>query len=145
MPVARAEGVADHVVEHCGRVPYFEALHYLTRADAIMALGSDDPGYSASKIFPCLLARRPLLVLFHHGSPVFDFIEPSGRLHAYAFEKTTSNEQLVSRMAEEWFANGGLRMAPAPDPKMIDSITVRAKTRTLARVFDQVLARASSQ
>ena len=51
-PVARREGIESFVAEHCYRVPYFDALYYLTHADALLAAGSNDPSYSASKIYP---------------------------------------------------------------------------------------------
>ena len=63
-PLARAEGVGDVVREHRYRVPYFDALYYLRHAHALIAVGSNDPTYSASKIFPYMLARRPMLIFF---------------------------------------------------------------------------------
>ena len=73
-PVARACGVADLVEERTARVPYFEALQLLRQSEAILVVGSDSPGYSASKLYPCLLARRPLLAVLHADSPAVDIL-----------------------------------------------------------------------
>ena len=70
LPVAKAEGVEGFVSEHCYRIPYFDSLWYLTRADALVVAGSNDPTYSASKVYPYILARRPLLLVFNANSPV---------------------------------------------------------------------------
>jgi hypothetical protein len=135
MPVAKAEGVAEHVHEHCGRVPYFEALHYLTRADAVLALGSDDPGYNASKIFPCLLVRRPLLALFHKSSPVFNIVQHASKVHAYAFGGADLDEAATIQVAEHWFSASGMRDRPSLNTVAFAPFTARAMTQTLSTVF----------
>lgn len=73
-PVARACGVADLVEERTSRVPYFEALQLLRQSEAILVIGSDSPSYSASKLYPCLLARRPLLTVLHMDSPAVEIL-----------------------------------------------------------------------
>ena len=78
-PVAQACGVADLVEERTGRVPYFEALQLLRQSEAILVIGSDSSGYSASKLYPCLLARRPLLAVLHEDSPAVEILR---RCHA---------------------------------------------------------------
>lgn len=82
MPIAVQEGVADVVTERPARIPYLDALRVLLSADLLIALGSADPHYSASKIFPNLLAKRPLLALFHEESSVCQVLAraKSGRL-----------------------------------------------------------------
>ncbi len=68
-PLAQACGVSDLVEERTARVPYFEAIQLLRQSEVILVVGSDSPAYSASKLYPCLLARRPLLALLHADSP----------------------------------------------------------------------------
>ena len=53
------------------------------------ALGSTAPHYMASKIFPCILARRPLLGVFHEGSTVCGIMEQAevGELITFSAEK----------------------------------------------------------
>jgi len=138
MPIAHAEKVADHVHEHCGRVPYFEALHYLATADAIIALGSNDPGYSASKLFPCILARRPLLVLFHRDSPVHAFLQRMESSAAcIAFTAAPTDNAVIDRIEDDWFSHGGLRRTPVLNDGAFTPFTARAMTAALAAVFNQ--------
>src|SRR2546428_7188667 len=67
-PLAANYGVADLVEETTDRVPFLTALQCLLDAEALVVPGSDDPGYTASKIYPYILARKPLLAIFHEQS-----------------------------------------------------------------------------
>lgn len=135
LPIAQREGVADYVTEHPARVPYFEALHYTVRADVILVLGSDDPGYNASKLHACLLARRPLLCIAHTASPIYR----TGRLHTsattFGFDDSTSPDQEIRRLAETWFAGDGHRTAPTDALDQLAAHTAEAMTRKLSQLF----------
>lgn len=136
MPIARAEGVETHVHEHCRRVSYFDALHYLVNADALLAVGSDDPSYSASKIFPYVLARRPALLVFHHKSPVLAFAE---RIHCgvrVGLQDAGSIDEAASDILHRWFVTGGLHSAPISASDSCSEFGALAMTRTLADHFD---------
>lgn len=74
-PMAAAHGVDDLVSEHPARVPYLDALRVLNDADVIFALGSTEAHYSPSKLYPCLLARRPLLSVYRAGSDPAAIVE----------------------------------------------------------------------
>jgi len=71
-----------------GRIDYLDALTVLTRASGIVLLGTSEPHYTASKLYPALLARRPILALFHNASSVVSILkaigtEPTVRLVSY--------------------------------------------------------------
>lgn len=68
-------GLADIVSEFPQRVPYFEALQLLVQSDAILLLGSRDSSYSPSKVYPCLLAEKPILALLSGESAVKPLLE----------------------------------------------------------------------
>lgn len=70
LPAARGAGVAHLVDEHPTRVPYLDALQILSDSHGLLAVGSELSHYTASKIFPLILARRPLLAVFHEASSV---------------------------------------------------------------------------
>jgi len=134
-PIARAEGVGDAVAEHCYRVPYFDALYYLSRAHALVAVGSDDPSYSASKIFPYILARRPLLLVFHRRSPVLRFAEQTGAGLRFAFDGPPDVDALADEVCRRWFAPAGPRAAGEFDAAAFAPFTAEAMTARLAEVF----------
>jgi hypothetical protein len=78
MPIARAEGVDDLVTETPQRIPYLEALGLLRAADAVLLIGSEEPHYTASKIYPALLSGRPCLGLFHEASSARHILAHAG-------------------------------------------------------------------
>jgi hypothetical protein len=89
LPVAAEFGVGDVVTEQPERLDYLDALSVLTRAGGILLLGSSDSHYTASKLGPALLARRPLLALYNQASSVVSMLasvgrEPSVRVVTYA-------------------------------------------------------------
>jgi hypothetical protein len=136
LPVARAEGVAEAVHEHRYRVPYFEALHYLIRAQALMAVGSNDPGYSASKIFPCLLARRPLLLIYHEQSPVLALAARMAAGQRHGFGGGADLDTVAAAVHAQWFVGRGFA-APAPfDEAAFAPYSAAAMTAQLAAVLD---------
>jgi hypothetical protein len=63
LPLARASGVDDLVSEVPDRLGYLDSLRCLLEADALLLLGSSDPAYSASKLYPYFLSNRPILSL----------------------------------------------------------------------------------
>ena len=77
-PVAASEGVGALVTESPARIPYFHGLRMLQEADVLVVFGSDDGSYSPSKIYPYLLARRPLITIVHENSPVVGILRGAG-------------------------------------------------------------------
>ncbi len=136
MPVARKEGVENYVSEHCYRVPYFDALHYLVHADALLVVGSNDPTYSASKIYPFILARRPLLFVFNALSPVISIANKLGCGSRYTFHDQNDVEKIAERVAEEWFLGGRMREVVDCNTDEFLPYTAKGMTQRLALVFD---------
>jgi len=103
-PVAERYGLAELVEERTERLPLSLTLACLRAADGLLVLGSNDPAYTASKLYPYLLARRPLLAIMHRQSSVVDVLQSCGGGRAVTFEATTSTAQLAHSIASHWFA-----------------------------------------
>ena len=137
MPIARSEGIENYVREHCYRVPYFDALHYLVKADALLAVGSNDPTYSASKIFPYILAHRPMLVVFNHSSPVLAFARQARCGLHFSFARPEDIGSLAEEIHQRWFVKGGMNQVQAADPVAFSPFTAESMTRQLTACFDE--------
>jgi hypothetical protein len=138
-PLAEENGVGDVVHEHCYRVPYFDALYYLATAAGLLVVGSDDPTYSASKIFPFLFARRPLLTIAHTDSLMLHLARQQGFTTSYGFpshQNPADNEALIRRIHEEWFVAEAWQMPPRGDLEPLEAHTALGMTRRLAAIFD---------
>ena len=140
-PIAAQCGVADLVEEQPRRIPYFQALQCLLDADALVIPGSDDPGYTASKLYPYVLAQKPLLALFHQESTVVDIVRQSGAGVVVPFATGEAAADVAERITHEWFDRPS-REAKT-DWAAFEPYTARAMTQNLTRAFDRVLAAAA--
>lgn len=75
LPVAVKYGVESNVVEITDRISYYHTLLTLQQADALFIPGSDDKRYTASKIYPYLLTRKPLMAIFNTESSAVTVIK----------------------------------------------------------------------
>lgn len=140
MPVARAEGVAEHVTEHCYRVPYFDTLHYLTRAHALIAVGSNDATYSASKIYGYVLSRKPLLLIFHERSLVLKFAREVKAGLALSFAGAQDIDRVAGDVERQWFADGGNTRVAAWSEEAFRAYSAEAMTAGLVEVFESAVS-----
>lgn len=135
-PIAVACGVGDMVLEHSERIPYFEALQCLLDADALIVPGSDDPSYTASKIYPYILAEKPLLAIFHEKSSVVNVLKSTKAGTVVTFETKAEIEKIADAIATNWLK------VPLPTPETnweaFKEYTAKEMTCRLCDIFDRV-------
>jgi hypothetical protein len=140
VPVAEACGVADLVSEQTTRLPYLRGLALLQAADTILVVGSDDPGYSASKVYPCIAAGRPVLAVLHEASPAGRVVTACRAGCVVGFTETDTDEALAARIAPA--LDERLRSPadhrPDTDWAAFEPYTARGMTARLCAVFDRV-------
>lgn len=73
-PIAKNVGIESYVFEETDRMPYFESLKRLTMSDILLIPGSSDPNYTASKLYPYILAKKPILAVFSLTSSVLEVL-----------------------------------------------------------------------
>ena len=138
-PVAAEFGLQQQVCEHTDRIPYSETLRCLLDADALIIPGSDDPGYTASKAYPYLLAGRPLLAIFHEASSVVKLIRKAGGGSIVAFKPEDSLASVSQRLRTiQGWANGEIPHI-ALDPEAFESHTARLQASELASFWKRCL------
>lgn len=140
-PVAQEEGVADLVAETPQRVPFLEALSLLANSDALLLVGSDEPHYTASKIYPALMSGRPYLSLFHAASSAHAILAGAGGGRALAFATEAELDALVPALSE---AIAQIARAPAvfgrADPQAYAPYTAHSVSGQFAAIFDKLAA-----
>jgi hypothetical protein len=140
-PLAEAEGVSDAVREIPRRLPYMHALGALARSDGVLLIGSDEPHYTASKIYPALMSGRPFLSLFHRASSAHAILTAAGGGRSFAF---ATPEELTALEAP--LADGLRTLAAAPeslgrvDPSAYAPFEARAIAGRFAAIFDRLSA-----
>jgi hypothetical protein len=103
IPHAQELGVGHLVCEHPARLDYLDALDALRQASALLLLGSSEPHYTPSKVFPALLARRPMLAVYRRESTVVEMLNraaPPPAAHLITFDDSRRVESLVGCVAE---------------------------------------------
>jgi len=139
-PLATKYGVSDHVVEITDRLPYFSAMKVLKDADILIIPGSTDTNYTASKLYPYILAHRPLIAVFNQNSTVVDILDKT-RAGACA---TFNNEDPVELLAEKIYLiiKEYLRTIPfIPDTHWseFEPYSAREATRRQVEFFNKIL------
>jgi hypothetical protein len=147
-PLAVEMGVGDLVSEQTDRLAFLSGVALLRAADAIMIVGSDDPGYSASKVYPCIMARRPLLAVLHVDSPAAAIVAKCRAGEVVGFASGEATQSLAGRLQpclSKLLATPP-DAVPETDWAAFAPYTAREMTRTQCAVFDAaVAARSLSQ
>jgi hypothetical protein len=140
-PLAREASVGDLVHEQTDRIPYLEGLALLQSSDAVLIISSDDPGYSASKVYPCILARRPLLAVLHRDSLAGNVIRSCNAGSSVCFQSGDAAEELSARIEPELHRLLDLPegYVPPTDPVAFAPYTAREMTRQQCAVFDEAV------
>jgi hypothetical protein len=141
-PLAQEAGVADLVREYPQRVPYLDALAVQAQSDGIVLIGSDEPHYTASKIYTSLMSGRPYLSLYHSASSSDAVLREAGGGVSLNF---SSPEELLGM--DNVIAEGLRRLAFSPHSlgRINRSAYAPYEARTIAArfaaIFDQVSER----
>ena len=141
LPIAAAHGVADRVTEQVGRIPYLAALRWQQEADFLLLPGTLDPDYVASKLYPYVFARRPILAPFHARSQLVPALAETNVGEAISFDPVP-DEDFAERLLGHWARLlEALPGEPPTDWDAVEPYTAREMTRRQAEFFDQTLAR----
>jgi hypothetical protein len=141
LPVAKECGVEDLVEESPGRVPHLDAIQILLDSDALVLLGSEAPHYTASKLFPYILAAKPLLAVFHEESSAVKLLEETRAGKAITFSAVRPPLSVVGdiQAALQKLLADPAAADPPTDWQKFEPFTARALTARLAQVFDRTV------
>ena len=144
LPIAAEYGLADVVTEHAPRLDYFDALAVLRASHAVLLLGSHERHYTPSKVFPALVAERPVLALMHEASNAADLLHRIG--HGPTVRVITYGDEGVrARGADIAAALSALAADPryaedAIDSSVLEPTSACALAGTLADVLNRCVA-----
>lgn len=74
LPIAKQKGI-DNIEEDTQRLGMFELLNYLDHADGLLIFGTDEAGYTSSKLYPYLQIGKPILGIFHPKSNAIQILQ----------------------------------------------------------------------
>jgi hypothetical protein len=137
-PLAEAEGIGDYVTEKTDRIPFYQSLNTLAAADALLIPGSNDPGYTASKIYPYIMAEKPMLALFHPDSSVVKVLKECkvGTVLNFGEDRQTILSEIKNFLGklgrQEYFR-------VKADPEAFEQYSARTMTQRQCELFNQVV------
>jgi hypothetical protein len=141
LPIAEKYEVASHVTEMPDRIPYFETLFLLNKASVLLVPGSTDTHYTASKIYPYILAEKPLLAVFNRQSSVLQVLRDIRYGRTVAFDNVEEDRDVY---VKECLAH--LRMLLLDneeragfDKAAFEPYTAKAMTAKQVEFFNQVI------
>jgi hypothetical protein len=143
LPVAAEYGLADVVTEVAPRLDYFDALRVLRDSTAVLLMGSRERHYTPSKVFPALVAQRPVVAIMHEASSASDLLRragraPSVRLITYDDQTAHARVEAIAAELSALIANPRYA-AEAVDERVLEPTSACALAGGLASVLDQCL------
>ena len=137
-PLSQKEGVPDYVTEITDRIPFYQTLNTLADASALFIPGSNDPQYTASKIYPYVMVNKPLLALFHSDSSVVSFLKSCKVGNVYTFDR---DEQEVIKEIKAFLYALAMNKIPAVEPLMevFNQYSAKAMTAKQCSLFNEVV------
>jgi len=131
-PLAESMGAAAHVREYPERVPYFEALQTLRDAHMLLLPGSDDPQYTPSKLYPYILARKPLLAILHPRSGACEVARSANAGKVVTLDDAAGLYPVWREILSD------LSCAPQTNWQAFERFSAREMTRRQCEFFDRV-------
>ncbi len=141
-PIAAQYGVENQVTEITDRLPYFEALKVLKDSDILIIPGSTDTNYTASKLYPYILAQKPLIAVFNENSSVVEIL---GKTRAGVCA-TFSNDEPADKISDHVLTvyNDFLTKIPfTPDTNWdeFEPYSAREATRRQVEFFNKIVGK----
>ncbi len=139
-PLAVNSGIEEYVTESTDRIPYFETLYLLEQADILCIPGSTDNSYTASKLYPYILAKRPLLGIFYYMSSVVEVFNKTKTGEMISFNEPEHSEKYIDKCYLAMEKLIGQRMHTVnTDWKAVETYSAFELTRAQTTFFDQLL------
>ncbi|MFN0047966.1 MAG: glycosyltransferase [Cytophagales bacterium] len=140
-PLAEKLGLSAFVTETTNRIPYFESLQKLMEADILIIPGSSDPNYTASKIYPYILAKKPILAIFSKTSSVIEVLKCTHAGEFITFDIDNIDvEDSAKNLLTKWEAML-IKLPYTPDTnwEAFRPFTALEMTKKQVAFFDEIL------
>lgn len=140
-PLATEFGIDEYVTEITDRLPYFESLARLSQSDILLIPGSTDPNYTASKIYPYILAKKPILAVFSNTSSVIDVLLATKAGSYVGFDSLNVDFEKSAISFSELFEQtlSAIPFVPNTNWAAFEPYTAKEMTRKQVDFFNKIL------
>ncbi len=141
LQLAEECGVSEYVDERPHRVSYLDSLQLMLDCSALMLIGSDQAHYTASKIFPYLMAGKPLVAVFHEDSNVISILAEAGAPAPVTYDSSDGPESRIQEIVERLNQIVGGNDASEASVEVLAKYSTASMTAHLANCFARATAR----
>lgn len=136
-PIAKEFGLSAHVTEQTDRIGFFESIHNLANADGLCIISSNSASYTASKLYPYILSKKPILAIIHSQSSASHILKYCHAGIGISINETDNRalEKLVSYLTivnEE--------QVPATDWQKFEEFGAASLTKKQCELFNRVIS-----
>lgn len=142
LPIAEELDLTEYVVEQPDRISFYESIKGLQSADGLIIPGSADPGYTASKLFPYILARKPLLAIFNRASSAYQIVEEC-KAGCVVDLSENNTVEIIQNFLLSFLKNPFQQ--PDTDWLKFERYSAEAMTERQCNVFDSVIFKQPSE
>jgi hypothetical protein len=139
-PLAERLGLAALVDEHPHRMGYLDVLAHLTKAHAVLIVGSTESHYTPSKVYQSVQSRRPVLALLHERSTAVDVVRRSGAGLVITLSESRLPQSEEIAAALEYVATAPFN-ADQIDWGAFDAFSARETARVIAAAMTEAVER----
>jgi hypothetical protein len=129
----------DMVIEQTERVPFYQGLKFLQAANVLLVPSSDDPKYTASKIYPYLQSHKPILGIMHERSSAVDILQnclPDNPVFTFPCDE----HQMVKKIFDYLeFLIKNTNYCPPLNEIAFDRYSAKEMTRKQTELFNMVI------
>jgi glycosyltransferase involved in cell wall biosynthesis len=143
--LVRRHGLQNVVMERSERLPYFQTLALYEDSEALLLFGSASAGYTPSKLFNCVLSKRPILAMFHRRSLAAKIAPQFPNVFLATFGDSPSEPGFAAQVAAgiAWLRAPNFE-ASAIEPRLAPWSAAEL-TRTQCAIFDRVCGPAAGR
>lgn len=141
-PTAKEMGLSKKVTEYTDRIGFYQSIRNLQEADGLLIVGSNDASYTASKLYPYIMAKKPLLALFHQQSEAATVIKDCNAGNLITLDQSYP---AVKRIFEAYLEQVIEKKSPNTNWKEFEKYTAKSLTKEQVDLFDEVLDLKHSQ
>lgn len=137
-PIADYLGLQTLVYEQTERVSFYEVMQLIENADALFIPGTDDPGYTASKLYPYLMAEKPIISIFHEESSVGLILKKCLDVDSFNLNEIKNIQvDRICQLLEKWLRYGVIK--PKLNFEEFSQYMASSMTKKQTEVFDEVI------
>jgi len=142
LPLLEAWSIdADVISEYPERLSYLDAMNLMRHSTINLIIGSNDAHYSASKIYPMILAGRPIFSVLNRHSSAADVLARAGGGIQVLFDNDHPISELGDQMGDrlQELLSTHSQIDP-PDTVAIEPFLADHQASCYADVFNRALA-----